>query len=159
MTFTRLATWGWALFLLISPTHADTAAAETDSRIDQIAVDPATTSIYLGSVALKPALFVKGETTYDSTYQVKVIPFLFYNETGRVSINLPPETLTKILEGSPCEFTGHAINDANKERIITGKAYPNPQDHLTGKIKVRIRVSRNVELIFNTIYHFTAKAG
>jgi hypothetical protein len=45
------------------------------------------------------------------------------------------------------------VNQAGEERSVTGRAAPT--DAASGRIKVRVRVSPRIELVFNTTYRFT----
>lgn len=98
---------------------------------------------------------VRKNGTYESTYTANVFPYFFSNEKGTLAITLPDESLRKLERGEPVEFSGRAVNTDGEERRITGKATPEEGAHaLRGKIKVRVFVSKRIELIFNTSYRF-----
>jgi hypothetical protein len=121
-----------------------------------VEVAPTKTSIYVGSVALTMPAFTRTAGTYVSAYVAKVFPYFFANEQGRLSIEVSDDQLRRLERGEPIEFTGRAVSDDQSERRITGRA--TPLDAATGKLKVRVSVSRQVELIFNTTYRFPAVA-
>jgi hypothetical protein len=118
----------------------------------RVEVAPTKTSIYIGSVSMTMPAFTRTADTYTSTYVAKVFPFFFSNETGRLSVDINAELLQRLARGEPIEFTGRAVNERGAERRIEGKA--TPADGASGKLKVRVFVSRRIELIFNTTYRF-----
>lgn len=118
-----------------------------------VAIAPGKTSIYIGSVTLTtPSLPHRGET-YAGTYAAKVFPYFFYNEEGTLSIDVTDDMLRALARGETVDFTGTGLSSDGEPRRIEGKA--TPADATTGKIKVRIFVSKKIQLIFNTTYRFT----
>lgn len=131
-------------------------AAETPlDRFDRVTIAPTKTSIYIGTVAMTMPVFVRKNGVYESTYAAKVFPYFFSNEKGTLAITLTDESLRKLERGETVEFSGRAVNTDGEERRVEGKA--TPADALSGKIKVRVFVSKRIELIFNTSYRFGAK--
>jgi hypothetical protein len=121
---------------------------------DRVVVAPTKTSIYIGTVSLTMPTFVRVQDRYETTYTARVFPFFMYNEAGRLSVDISDEGLRQLERGEPVEFSGRAVNADGDERRVEGKA--TPADAAGGKIKVRVFVSRHVELIFNTTYRFAA---
>lgn len=129
------------------------AADPPSARFARVEIASTWTSIYIGTVSLKmPALVRAASGDYASGYTARVFPLFFYNETGRISIRVPDADLQKLERGEAIEFTGRAVNQAGEERRIAGKA--TPASATSGKIKVRVFVSDDIELIFNTTYRF-----
>ena len=87
-------------------------------------------------------------------YVAKVFPYFFYNENGRLWIHFPDEDLRRLEHGETVPFTGRALNDDGEERRVEGRIVP--ADASSGKIKVRVFVSKRIELIFNTTYRFSS---
>ena len=131
-------------------------AAETPiGTFDRVTIAPTKTSIYIGTVALTMPTFVRKNGAYESSYAAKVFPYFFSNEKGALTITLSDESLRKLERGEPVEFSGRAVNTEDEERRIEGKATPDGKaGGLKGKIKVRVFVSKRIELIFNTSYRF-----
>tara|TARA_B110000467_G_scaffold123490_1_gene115346 strand:+ start:367 stop:846 length:480 start_codon:yes stop_codon:yes gene_type:complete len=136
------------------------AAQEDTSPIDdalasfyeRATVAPAKTSIYIGNVKLTMKPFTRNGDVYSSTYDAKVFPFFFYSEAGRISITITDEDLRSLAAGERVYFNGEGFDTSEEPRKIEGHA--DPADERSGKIKVRVWVSKNIELIFNTIYRF-----
>lgn len=118
-------------------------------RVD---IAPTKTSIYVGTVSMTMPTFQRRGITYSSSYVAKVFPFFFESEKGQLSIDLPDEDLRRLERGEVVQFTGRGINTDGDERRIEGRAIPT--DAHTGKIKVRVFVSKKIQLIFNTTYRF-----
>ena len=118
---------------------------------DLVRVDPVRTSIYVGSVGLTMSDFRRHGDRYTASYEAKVRPWFFWNETGHLAITLTAADLGRLARGERVEFKGEATNHKNKPRHITGWA--ERHDPVAGKIKVRIGVD-DTELIFNSTYHF-----
>ncbi len=121
------------------------------ARVD---VAPTRTSIYIGTVSMTMATFERRPGAYESTYVAKVFPYFFYNEHGTLTIDLADAALRRLAAGEAVEFSGRAINSAREERRVEGKA--TPADARSGKLKVRVFVSKRIELIFNSTYRFPA---
>lgn len=121
-------------------------------RYQSARVATAKTSIYIGNVKLEMPVFQREGEVYSSTYEAKVFPFFFYNESGRISITIPDADLHRLAAGERVYFTGEAFSTKEEPRRVEGHA--DPADAESGKIKVRVWVSKNIELIFNTTYQF-----
>jgi len=98
-----------------------------------------------------PAFTRKGHV-YTSTYVAKVFPYFFYNEEGTLAITVTDEMLRHLEQGQVVEFSGRGLSSNSEERRIEGKA--TPLDTVSGRIKVRVFVSKRIQLIFNTTYRF-----
>ncbi|MGH7956750.1 MAG: hypothetical protein ACREH8_07035 [Opitutaceae bacterium] len=118
----------------------------------RVEVAPAKTSIYLGSVSMTMPTFVRVNGGYEAAYVAKVFPFFFYNETGRLRVEIPDASLRQLERGETIEFTGRAVREDGAGRRVEGKI--TPADAGWGKIKVRVFYSKRIELIFNTTYRF-----
>jgi len=125
-------------------------AEATLQRYDRVEIATAKTSIFIGSVTLTLTPFARKNGLYRSDYHAKVFPYFFYNERGWISIELPDEALHQLAKGATIQFKGRGMSDDGDERHIEGRAVP--ADANSGKIKVRVFVSKRIQLIFNTTY-------
>lgn len=123
------------------------------SEFQHIEIAPTKTSIYVGTVAMTTPPFVREGQAYKSTYYAKVFPYFFSSEKGTISIDTNDEMVRRLERGEVVEFTGHGVNTDGEDRRIEGRAIPS--DAVSGKIKVRVFVSKKIQLIFNTTYRFT----
>jgi hypothetical protein len=139
--------------ILYSIFPASRALAELPIKtFDRVDIAPTKTSIYVGSVSMTMPTFQRRGITYSSTYNAKVFPFFFESEKGELSIDLPEDDLRRLERGEVIQFTGQGRNSAGEDRRIEGRAIPT--DAYSGKIKVRVFVSKKIQLIFNTTYQF-----
>lgn len=122
------------------------------ARYGRVVIAPVKTSIYIGSVTLAAPPFARRDGSYSSSYTARVFPYFFYNERGTLSIDVSDEMLGRIERGEAVEFAGRAMSSDGEPRHIEGKA--TPFDATSGKIKVRVFVSKKIQLIFNTTYRF-----
>ena len=139
------ATWG------LTAHGAEDAALK---RYDHVEVAPTKTSIYVGSVSMKLTPFARRNGVYHSTYVAKVFPYFFWGEQGWIAIELSDDALRQLAKGEVVPFKGRGMNDDGEERHIEGRAVPT--DASSGKIKVRVFVSKRIQLIFNTTYRIGA---
>jgi len=149
LRFPRLFAVGLGLLAAAGPAPAVDRPAEAYARVE---IAPTKTSIYVGTVSMTMPAFTRDGGTYSSTYVARVFPYFFSNESGRLSVDISDERLQRLGRGEAIEFSGRAVNDSGAERRIEGKA--TPADAASGKLKVRVFVSRRIELIFNTTYRF-----
>lgn len=134
---------------------AAVCAAPAD-RFATVAIEAAKTSIYIGNVSMTMPVFHRVGARYESNYVAKVFPYFFYNEKGTLGIEFTDEQLARLERGERVEFTGQARSDTGEDRRIEGHATPGEAGN--GKIKVRVFVSKKIELIFNTTYRFAPAA-
>lgn len=136
-----------ALLAAVAPLRAE--PAPSTGNWDVVTVEPMKTSIYIGSVTLTAPAFHREGNRYSSTYEARVRPWIFWSETGRITITLAAGDLDKLARGERVEFTGQGTNHKNKPRTVTGRA--EPTSATGGKIKVRIGAD-GYELVFNGTY-------
>jgi hypothetical protein len=146
--------WIFLMALAVVLANGRSGAAEPvpPGGYDRVEVAPSKTSIYIGVVTMTTPAFVRKDGAYETTYTAKVFPYFFYNEAGRLTIEMSAEQLAALARGEPVEFKGRGVRDDGTERRVEGKA--TPADAKSGKLKVRVFVSKKVELIFNTTYKF-----
>lgn len=121
---------------------------------DRVDIASTKTSIYIGSITMTMPVFERHDDTYSADYRAKVFPYFFYSEHGRLSITVPDEDLRKLERGEVIQFVGEGVSSDGEHRHIEGRAVPT--DAKSGKIKVRVFVSKKIQLIFNTTYRFVA---
>ena len=131
------------------------AAAPLNPRYRRVEVAPTKTSIYVGTVSLALPPLERRQGDYTATYEAKVFPFFFYNETGRLWIECSDEQLRQLGRGERVAFQGRAQRADGSEHRVEGTV--TPVDVTSGKVKVRVFATASVELIFNTTYRFTGE--
>lgn len=121
---------------------------------ERVEVAPTKTSIYVGTVSLTMPAFLRRNGSYEAAYTAKVFPYFFSSEAGQLAIEISDAQLRQLERGEAVDFTGRGVRADGAERRVEGKA--TPTDARTGKLKVRVFVSKRIELIFNTTYRFPA---
>jgi hypothetical protein len=115
-------------------------------------VDPSSSSVALGKADLVVSPLTHGGAAYLGDYQLKVTPYFFKSEKGKLQLAAPDEVVQKLEEGVPVEFTGKATNVGDgKVKVVTGKATPANKDR--GKVTFSVE-TENGKMVFNTSYHF-----
>ena len=118
----------------------------------ELFLEPSSTAVPGGSASLTIGVLTRQAETYIGDYQFKVSPYFFKNEKGKLSIDVPDETLKKLDSGMVVDFTGQATTSGSgKTRRINGKA--TPVDHKQGLVNLRF-VAGKREMLFNTSYSF-----
>jgi hypothetical protein len=138
-----------------APATAKPAGAPHGDRSAEVTIEPAKTSIYVGTVSLAMTALTRHDDAYTSDYTAKVFPFFFYSEKGSISIEFSDDQLRQLRSGETVDFKGHARKSSGTPRRIEGRAVPDSSDPNRGKIKVRVGVSKRIELVFNTVYRFS----
>jgi hypothetical protein len=123
---------------------------------DRVEIPVTKTSIYIGNVTLIPGVLERSDGAYKTSYQAKVFPYFFLSEAGRLQIDFSDEQLAQLERGERVAFSGIAHNKDGETRRIEGHATPRAPGTSEGTIKVRIFVTKKIELIFNSQYRFTA---
>lgn len=141
------------LLLMLLPLCGGAQAPGSVAAPAEVTIAPSKTSIYIGNVTLTLPPLVRENGGFTAAYVAKVWPFFFAGERGTLAIDFSDDDLHRLAAGETVEFTGEAENEDREPREITGRAQP--LDATSGDIKVRVRVSPKIELIFNTTYRFT----
>ena len=115
-------------------------------------VDPSSTSLALGKASLTVSPLTYQKQTYAGDYQLKVVPFFYNIQSGKLTLAAPDDSVRRHAEGLAVEFTGEAVNQKDgKTKAIKGKITPITKDRGTVVFSI---ATDNGELVFNTSYHF-----
>jgi len=145
---------GLLTFLALNLAMAQVTLSNQKSApaLRDIFLEPSSTAVPGGSASLTIGVLTRQAETYVGDYQFKVSPYFFKNEKGKLSIDIPDETLKKLGSGMAVDFAGQATcSGSGKTRRINGKATPLDDKH--GAVNLRI-VTGKTELLFNTSYSF-----
>ena len=115
-----------------------------------LCIDPSCASLAGGTANLTVKPLTRQGVTYVGDYQLKVSPYFFKSEKGRISILFTDDSLHLIAQGKPVKFAGTATtNGSGKTRPINGTATPSANDR--GSVKFAI-TTVNGALIFTSPY-------
>jgi hypothetical protein len=147
----------------VSPTPtlaAEPSVSAASSPYDTVLVPRVKTSIYIGSVALTMTPLKRGaDQVYAADYKATVVPFFMFNESGQLRITFTDGQLARLATGERVEFSGDGKNKGGSPRPITGHATADTPGAKTGKIKVRVFVTKKTALVFDTTYAFEEPAA
>ena len=118
-------------------------------------VEPSSASLAGGKASLIVTPLTRRGENYVGDYQIKVVPYFFKNEKGRISIGLPEESLLQITQGKSVRFAGTAkTSGSGKTRPINGLLIPTANDR--GSVTFSIKTD-NGALIFTSDYKSSDK--
>jgi len=93
---------------------------------------------------------------YVGDFKVKVFPYFFKSDRGRLAINVPDEALAAINQGKTVTVTGTSTSTKNgKVRHVEILATPTDCDH--GNVSLWFMVG-DQKMIFTPAYHFADQA-
>jgi hypothetical protein len=150
----KLSVLGLLTFLALNFAFAQVTLPDRKSASThrELFLEPSSTSVPGGRASLTIGMLTRQAETYVGDYQFKVSPYFFKNEKGKLSIDVPDETLKKLDRGMVVDFSGRATTSGSgKTRRIDGKAIPS--DPKQGLVKLRF-VAGKREMLFMTSYRF-----
>lgn len=146
----------WAALALLVFAGPGRASDDSLARYDHVVVEPAKSSIYVGSVTLSLSAATRQNAAYECTYTAKVFPYFFMSETGQLRLNAPDETMRRLALGESVSFNGTGLSADGEKRRFEGQA--TPADATSGRLKVRCFISKRISLAFDMGYRFAPVA-
>jgi hypothetical protein len=142
--------------LIAGPGHAHAAPISTNSALFSriLLVDACSTPVAAGKATLIIGPLQRTNGTYIGVYRLKVFPYFFKNQKGRLVINVSDESIAGASPGKVVAITGTATNDGKngKSLPIVGIATPVDIDH--GKLRLYFTTGSR-KLVFDSNYHFS----
>jgi hypothetical protein len=115
-----------------------------------LVIERSSTRVSAARATLTIEPLVRTNQIFAGNYDVKVSPFFFKSETGKLEIHVSDDSLAKAQKGQSVEITGTALTDGEQvKRKVNAIAKPIDQDH--GDLKVWF-VANERELVFQTTY-------
>jgi hypothetical protein len=132
----------------VAPISTNSAPA---SRI--LMIDPSSMPVAGGKATLIIGALQRVDGVYSGDYTIKVSPYFFKNEKGRLTIVVSDESLAKINQGKITAIIGTATTSGKggRSRHIDATATPANINH--GMLKLWF-ISGNRKMIFEPAYHF-----
>jgi hypothetical protein len=124
--------------------------AVSESRI--LKIDPSSMLVAGGKVTLIIGSLQRADGIYSGDYRIKVFPYFFENEKGRLAIVVSDESLVGINQGKVVAISGTATpsGKGGKSRHINATVTPIDINHGTLKLWC---VAGNRKMIFEPTYH------
>jgi hypothetical protein len=132
----------------IAPTTTNSAPA---GRI--LMIDPSSMPVAGGTATLIIGALQRADGVYSGDYTIKVSPYFFKNEKGRLAIVVSDESLTKINQGKVAAIIGTATTNGKGGRSRHIDATATPTNTNRGMLKLWF-MSGNREMVFEPAYHF-----
>ncbi len=140
------------VLLLGQPTaEARPGSAAPPGRItSKLVVAPSSSKLAGGTAKLVVGTLSRDGFTYVGDYRIKVFPYFFKNESGRLSIKVSENALRRMVGGQTTSFAGRATtHGSGLTRKITARAIPAAKDH--GALTFTV-ATENGPLVFDTSY-------
>jgi hypothetical protein len=141
-----------SLFALgLSAAMAEAPLSHPAVRISsKLVIAPSSSRLAGGTAKLAAGPLSRDDSTYVGDYQIKVFPYFFKSENGRLFIKAPETAFRRMTGGLPTTFAGHArTNGSGLIRGITAQATPSANDR--GALTFTV-ATENGPLVFNTSY-------
>ena len=117
-------------------------------------VDRCWTKVAGGKATLTVSPLRRIKEIFEGEFDMKVAPYFFKNDKGKLAIAVSDELLAKVCAGSPVDIIGTATTKAGKGSVVRQiNAEATPVDGLHGMLKVWLTVDE-LELVFQTKYWF-----
>ena len=140
-------------FVTVSSTGDISRAA--GSTNDLLVIDRSFTRVSTAKATLIIQPLVRKGEVFAGDYEMKVTPYFFKSESGKLEIHVSEESLTKAEKGMPVEITGTALTDGETvKRKINARA--TPTDKSSGELKVWFMADER-QMVFNTSYRLQGR--
>jgi hypothetical protein len=141
---------------LFASLHAAPISTNATSAKRAILIDRSSTGVAGGTAILSIGLLERNADIFTGGYEMKVSPYFFKSEKGKLAIVVPDESLAHIHNGMTTAITGTATTNGKGGKIRHIDAIATPLDRDRGALKLWF-TSGEKKVIFNTSYHFTEK--
>jgi hypothetical protein len=148
-----------ALLALLAPLCASAMAApSTNSAATNLLliIDRSSAVVSGGKATLSIGPLKRAGDIYAGDYLMKVSPYFFKGEKGRLAIVVSDESLAKVTKGIPAEITGTATTSGKDGQTRRIDATATPSDNNRGALKLWF-ISGDRKMVFNTSYRFVEK--
>ncbi|HEY6229602.1 MAG TPA: hypothetical protein VI282_20945 [Verrucomicrobiae bacterium] len=117
-------------------------------------VDRCFTKVAGGKAILTVSPLRRIKDMFEGEFDMKVAPYFFKNDKGKLAIIVSDEAMAKVSAGSTVDITGTATTKAGKSSVVRHIiAEATPLDAQHGMLKVWLTVDER-ELVFQTKYWF-----
>jgi len=140
-----------AAFLLGS--RAGETATNVVSPGRLLMVETSATTVSAAKARLTIGPLAPAGDIYHGDYEMRVSPFFFKSEKGRLAITIPRESIANSTAGRSVEITGTATTTGKNEKARRIDAIATPRNKEEGDLKLWFMVGER-KLVFDTRYHF-----
>jgi len=141
---------------IAAPPSTNPAAASPAATSRILLIGPSSMPVSAGKVTLIIGPLKRVNGVYTGDYKIKVFPYFYKNEEGRLAIVVSDKSLAAVTHGKAAAITGTALTSGKggKSRPIAATA--TPVDNNGGKLKLWF-MAGDRKMIFEPAYHFAGK--
>ncbi len=147
-----------ALLALLAASLSDVCAApdstNTVSTNRVLIIDPCSTAVAAGKATLTIGTLERVDGIYSGYYKIKVSPYFWKSEKGRLAIVVSDESMSRLNRGEVAAVVGTAttIGKAGRTRKVEATATPSDLNH--GTLRLWFMAGER-KMIFEPCYHFS----
>ena len=145
------------LLLAVSWRTANAALATTNSAASNriLIVGSSSMPVAAGKASLIVGELRRTNGVYVGDYKIKVFPYFYKNENGRLAITVTDEALAGAAQGKVATITGTATS-GKSGHVRTISATATPVDQHGGKLKLWFTADGR-KMVFEPAYHFAGE--
>src|SRR4051812_9332528 len=118
----------------------------------QLSVEPSSASLAGGKAQLILSALVRKPGAYVGDYELKVTPYFFKSEKGKLSLGVSDQALQQLAKKCPAEFAGNATTaGSGTTRLTRVKAIPSSEDR--GILNISVATEHG-PMVFSAPYRF-----
>jgi hypothetical protein len=146
------------LLLAVSWRSASAAPAMTNSGASNrvLLIDSSSMPVAAGQATLIIGELRRTNGVYAGDYQIKVFPYFYKNENGRLAIVVTDEALAGAAKGKVAAITGTATTSGQGGHTRAIAATATPVDKNRGKLKLWFTAGDR-KMVFEPAYHFAGE--
>ena len=118
-----------------------------------LVIDPSSMPVGAGKATLTISALQRTDGVYSGDYKVKVFPYFFKNETGRLAISVSDDSLAGINKGKVVTIIGTATTNGKGGKCRHIDATATPANTNGGTLKLWFMAGKT-KMTFEPAYHF-----
>jgi hypothetical protein len=134
-------------------TDVATGATNASSTNRVLMIDASSMPIAAGKVTLIIGSLQRTNGVYSGDYKIKVAPYFYKNEKGRLAIVVSDESMTTLNRGRVTAIVGTATTNGKNGRTRHFDATATPADLNHGTLKLWFKAGDS-KMTFEPAYHF-----
>jgi hypothetical protein len=135
-------------------THATPVTTNSAPADRILMIDPSSMAVATGKATLIIGALQRADGVYSGEYKIKVFPYFFKNEKGRLAIVVSDKSLVGINQGKVTAITGTATTSGKDGKSRHIEATATPADINRGTLRLWFTTAGNRKMIFEPAYHF-----
>lgn len=135
-------------------THAATLSTNSAAASRILIIDPSSMPVAAGKAILIIGVLQRADGVYSGDYKIKVFPYFFENEKGRLAIVVSDASLTGLDQGKVTTIIGSATTNGKGGLSRHIEATATPADINRGTLRLWFITAGNRKMIFEPAYHF-----